>query len=172
MKPPPQPEPLLEDVFSESLTPEFNDRLLAETLAQVRQRRNRRRCVQALAAGGLCLGIVLLVLRGHQPGAFLFSSPAQISRPHAAPSWLVRSQPLPASTIVESRAATLEVVTSSRSPLGVVETQVGQKFFTEIGDPELFSLLAGRPVALVRQPGEPAELLFLDPEDRAGFPLP
>ena len=170
MKPSSHPEQLLEDVLAEGVTPEFRARLLEETLQQVRHRRSGRRRRHALVAVAICLSAVFLALKARQPDGH--SSSAQLTSPQAQPAWLVSSQPLPVSMVVESSAASVEAATSTPGALAIVETPVGKKSFRDIDDPELLAMLAGRPVALVRQPGQPAEILFLDPADQDGFPVP
>jgi hypothetical protein len=170
MKPTSHPEQLLDDILVGSATTEFRARLLEEMLQQVRHCRRARRRRRAFAALALCLSAVFLVWQARQPGTP--SSVPLITSTQVRPSMLVYSQPLPAAMIVESRAGSVDTVTSASGALVVIDTPADQRFFSEIGDAELFSLLAGRPVVLIQEPGNTAELVFLNPADRAGFPVP
>jgi hypothetical protein len=92
------------------------------------------------------------------------------------------TQPAPASDDSEADARLLASLETHLNALPVEDREIIEREYfsgqsvreiaSEIGDPELLSLVAGRPVALVRPPGQPAELIFLDPADQPGFLAP
>ena len=84
---------------------------------------------------------------------------------------IVSSKPLPASLVVATKPDSVVVVTSSPATFVVVETGAIKDPFEEIDDEQLLALAGGHPVALVRQGPHQAELLFLNPEDKNGFPV-
>ncbi|MBI5388036.1 MAG: hypothetical protein HZA90_25510 [Verrucomicrobia bacterium] len=170
MKPTSPTEQLLDDVLAESATPEFRAVLLEETLQQVRRRRHGRLRNRAFVAAGLCCAALLLVLKSRVPSSQ--RSLAETTPSQALAVKLVSSQPWPASRTVETSPASVGVVSSAPGVVPVLDTARERKPFSEVGDPELLSLVAGRPIALVQQPGQPPELLFLNAEDQRGFPVP
>jgi hypothetical protein len=78
---------------------------------------------------------------------------------------LVRSGRLPAAMLIETGNPSVPVIHST--PSAVVQTSRDTPILLEIGDGELFTLLAGRPAALVRLQSGQAELLLLDGADQA-----
>ena len=164
MKTPFNHNPLLDDVLAEGVSPEFRNELLERTLHQVRRRKRVRQLNQALLAATLSVGLVLAVWKVYFPSS------------HSAKSELpaldvVTSHPVAPSMIVETGIGKVSLIRSSDAHLAVVHSQFGEGLFQEINDQELLALLAGRPVALVREAPGRAELLFLDPEDARGFPV-
>jgi hypothetical protein len=161
-------EHLLEDVFQESVPPDFRAAVLAATLQQVRQQRAARRRRNVLVTTTAALMLLTAVWRSHQPAPTTRLTEAA----PAGPARLVQvsSLALPANMIVESGPADVAIVFSGRMIAKVVESS-GQKDFQEIDDPELLSLLADRPVALVRPNGQPPQLVFLNPAAEADLPL-
>jgi hypothetical protein len=169
MKIRPDTEHLLEDIFQESVTPDFRAVMLAETLWQVRQQRaaRRRQRVLVIAVAALTVSLALWRSQKPAPAIRLAEAPAVGS----ARPVQVRSLPLRAEMIVESAPAGVAIVVSARTTAAVIESRSDQKSFQEIDDPELLLLVAGRPAALVRPIGQPPQLLFLNPAEEEGFPL-
>jgi hypothetical protein len=64
----------------------------------------------------------------------------------------------------------VEVVHSSLATFALVETTESTGALRLISDPQLLALFGGRPVALVYHGPAQAELLFLNPDDKDGFP--
>lgn len=157
------PERLLDDMLEESAPPDFRAQLLEQTLRQVRRRKQVRRVSRSLFITVLLVGLPLALWKRPSPPA-----PTLASRPQ--PFGLVRSQPLPPSMFVESRSDSVNFVTSSAITVIPIETRQGEDLFREISDDELLALAGDRPVALVRQDSEHAELFLLNPADARGFP--
>ena len=154
---------LLDDVLTEAAPAHFERALLNRTLRAVRRRRRMRQCSRGLAAVGVFAAIALAVWN-----ALLPTTPVKLFRPGLH---IVSSQPLPASMVVGTKPDSVAVVTSSPTTFVMVETGVIKDPFTEITDEQLLALAGGRPAALVRQGPHQAELLFLNPEDKNGFPV-
>ena len=72
--------------------------------------------------------------------------------------------------VIRTRIDSVAVVTSSATTYVLVETGSVKNPFKEIDDEQLLALAGGRRVALVRQGPHQAELIFLDPADKDGFP--
>ena len=164
MKTPFNHNPLLDDVLTEGVSPEFRDELLERTLHQVRRRKRVRQLNQGLLTVALSFGVLLAVWKAYFPSS------------HSAKSGLpeldvVTSQPVAPSMIVETGIGAVILISSSDAHLAVVHSQFREGLFQEIDDQQLLALLAGRPAALVRESPGRAELLFLDPEDAQGFPV-
>ena len=163
MKPESQQHGLLDDVLREGAPADFERTLLDGTLRAVRRRRRMRQCSRGLAAAGVFAAIALAVWN-----ALLPTTPVNSVRPALQ---IVSSKPLPASLVVATKPDSVVVVTSSPATFVVVETGAIKDPFEEIDDEQLLALAGGRPVALVRQGPHQAELLFLNPEDKNGFPV-
>src|SRR5207249_4666602 len=88
------------------------------------------------------------------------------------PFGIVTTQPLPREMFVETRPGSVTFIASSPATVAYVETGDAKSLFQEITDEQLFSLLAGRPAALVRSGQKQAELIFLHPEDEQGSRVP
>ena len=163
MKPESEQNSLLDDVLTETAPADFEHALLDGTLRAVRRRRRLRRASRGLAVGGVFAAIALAVWN-----ALLPTTPVNLVRPTLHIVW---SQPLPASMVVGTKPDSVVVVTSSPRTFVMVETGSIKDPFQEINDEQLLALAVGRPVALVRQGQHQAELLFLNPEDKNGFPV-
>ena len=163
MKPESEQNSLLDDVLSEAAPADFERALLDGTLRAVRHRRRLRRASPGLAVAGVFAAIAVAVWN-----ALLPTTPVNLVRPTLH---IVRSQPLPASMVVGTKPGSVVVVTSSPTTFVMVETGSIKDPFQEINDEQLLALAAGRPAALVRQGPHQAELLFLNPEDKNGFPV-
>ena len=164
MKTPFNHNPLLDDVLTEAVSPEFRNELLERTLHQVRRRKRVRRLNQGLLTVALSFGVLLAVWKAYFPS----SHPTRSELPALD---VVTSRPVAPSMIVETGIGAVSLISSSDAHLAVVHSQFGEGLFQEIDDQQLLALLAGRPVALVREAPGRAELLFLDPEDAQGFPV-
>jgi hypothetical protein len=163
MKPESEQNSLLDDVLTEAAPSDFERALLDGTLRAVRRRRRSRRASRGLAVAGVFAAIALAVWN-----ALLPTTPVHLVRPVLH---IVKSHPLPASIVVGTRPGSVVVVTSSPTTIVMVETGFIKDPVQEINDEQLLALAVGRPVALVRQGQHQAELLFLNPEDKNGFPV-
>jgi len=163
MKPESEQHSLLNDVLAEDARAELEHSLLDGTLRAVRRRRRMRRWSRGLAAVGVFATIALAVWN-----ALLPTTPVKLFRPGLH---IVSSQPLPASMVVGTKPGSVVIVTSSPTTFVLVETGAIKDPFQEINDEQLLALAGERPVALVRQGPHQAELLFLNPEDKNGFPV-
>jgi len=163
MKPDLEQLGLLDDLLAEAAPPDFERDLLDGTLRAVRRRRRSRRLARGLAAAGLFAAIALVVWNSLWPTTTIQSVRTALN--------IVHTQPLPASMIVRTKLDGLAVVNSSAATYLSVETGAIKDPFNEIDDEQLLALARGRPVALVRQGPHQAELLFLNPDDKDGFPV-
>jgi len=164
MKTPRNHNPLLDDVLTEGVSPEFRNELLERTLHQLRRRKHVRQFNRTLLAATLTFGVLLAVWKSY----FRASHPTRSELPTLD---VVTSHPVAPSMIVETGIGAVSLISSSDTDLAVVHSQSGDGLFQEINDQELLALFAGRPVALVREALGRAELLFLNPEDAQGFPV-
>jgi len=161
MKNSPANESLLSDVLAEESDPGFREALLGQTLHLVRRQRRFRKVRRAGSALAVLAGLVLFVWR------FLPSPPTLPPSPAKAYT-LVRTQPLPASAIVETRPlAFRNLVTSARS-VEILVTGAAHDF-RELDDDQLLDLAAPSPAMLVRRGPHFAELVFANPADRDAF---
>jgi hypothetical protein len=164
------PERLLDDVLEENA--DFRAASLDALLREARRHQHARRRNRALLVAA-----VVVAVAGATAARWRTGQPGQVARgggtPAPAQSSLsfVQSEPLPASMLVETRSASVTVIRSTPSAVAQLETPRDTPFLREIGDGELFTLLAGRPAALVRHESGQAELLLLNAADRGGFPV-
>ncbi len=150
---------LLDDLLEESAPPEFRAALMAEILHQARRRKVVRR---ASFAGGCVIAAMALVIALSWPRETTIA-PREIRPPDLI---VVQSQPLKPAQIVRTRTGANATVVSSTAGFTLVETRVSERIYAEIDDQQLLTLLSGKPVALVRQGPNRAELIFLNPEDQ------
>lgn len=157
---------LLNDVLAEVATPEFRAASFEQTLHHARRRKRTRRILQSsVAVFVLLVGVFFLTPKKPTPAA----SSILATKP-TAPSWVVHSRPLQKEMIVRSETQVGGLITSSDSSVALIKSAPAEQLFKIIGDEELFSLLDGRPAALVRH-GTNTELVFVNPEDQKGFPV-
>ena len=153
---------LLDDVLAEAAPAGFERAVLEGALRAMRRRRRTRRLRRGLAVAGGFAAIVMAAWNAK----WQFSSLKSV-RPALN---IVSSQPLPPSMVIRTRIDSVAVVTSSATTYVLVETGSVKNPFKEIDDEQLLALAGGRRVALVRQGPHQAELSFLDPADKDGFP--
>ena len=143
---------LLREVLAQSAAPEFQSALFERTLSAARRRKQVRQAgSMALAAAVVLIGLVLL-------------RPDKTQKSVA----IVHSKPLRSEMVLATRPSVPQVSSSNRA-FAVVISQSGG--FKILGDDELLGCLAGHPAALVRKEGGGAELVFVNPADRHGFPV-
>jgi len=163
---------VLDDVLDESadLRARSLDTLLREARRRQQARRRRRSWrLTAVVALILAGGAAVVLWRPWPPEQLPVA--AEFPPPPPDPTLFVRSGPLPVSMLIETGRPTIPVVRSSPSAITQLSTALGVPL-REIGDGELFTLLAGRPAALVRVPSGQAELLLLDEAGRGSLPVP
>ncbi len=148
-------EPLLEAVLAETLTPVFRDDSLAATLGEVRLRKRVQRWQRGTLAVLLGVGLPLAVWLRQVPTNLPPTAQAHSVR-------VVESQPLPPGMLVETRVGSVPIVKSAPGGAGLVATDDTRDKASEITDAELLTLVAGHPVALVRDGGG-ARLVFAGP---------
>jgi hypothetical protein len=165
MKTPSDRDHLLDEIMGDAAPPDFRAALLEQTLRAVRRRTTIRRARRVLLTVAVLVSLPL--------GLWKLTSPARretVSSPAAYE--LVRSQPLDPSKVVATQPDAVPVVASRAGLVALVETRSDEKLFREIDDQQLLSLLAGRPAILVRPAPQQADLIFVNPDDARGFPLP
>jgi len=160
MKTPIDPQRLLEDTLASDET--FRASSLEATLHAIRERRaTRRRQRAVLMVCGLLMagaGAMYLAIRHSDEVSFL---PIAVL-PRSSRISLVSTVPLRPEAIVTTQRDSVDTVASVPWPKLRVTT--GDKAIPDlqIDDTSLFTLLAGRPAAIVRPKGGRAELLLLD----------
>jgi hypothetical protein len=154
---------LLDDVLAEAAPPDFRSELLDRVLGEARYQRKRR--VRNRILGSTALVAVLIAL-----AARLLPSYRELPAPKPDPL-LVHSQPLNPAVLVATQPQTFLLVHSTESSVAMVQTSPSELLFSFIGDPELFSMLGGRPAVLVCRGPVDCDLVLLNPEDRNGFPI-
>lgn len=153
---------LLDDVLSEATPPDFRAELLEATLRQVQRRKRNRKWNQRGLALACAITVAAVGVKFFKPG------PKQIETAAASETFLVHSQPLSPEILVTTQTATTGIINSSDLSFAMVKSAPNN--FQMIGDEDLFGLLTGKPVALVRHDFD-TELVFLNPADRNGFPV-
>ncbi|MGA2660663.1 MAG: hypothetical protein ABSH34_24510 [Verrucomicrobiota bacterium] len=154
---------LLDDVLADAAPPDFRADLLRLTLEQVQSRKHRRRRNRGLLAAA-CLLLVLAV-------AARLLSPPNARKPGPDNPLVVHSRPLDARMLVTTQPGGPGLVRSSASAIARITTSPTERMFDLVADDQLFALLGGRPAALVWRGPATAELVFLNPADRDGFPV-
>jgi hypothetical protein len=154
-------ERLLTDALTDSAPAGFREAMLLQTLCLARRRRRfrqTRRVVAALIAVGVVTALIWI------------TSPHHLATPRLSiPGYeLVRTQPLPAGVIVTTRPLAADRLIASVMTVKIVHSSDGIR---ELNDDELLTLIAPKPVVLIRVGPHTAELIFADPEDQKGFPL-
>ena len=162
-------ERLLDDVLADD--PGFDAATLDATLIAVRRWRvTRFRRRVALGASVALLTLFAAILRpwfSERDGRPADSDVAVAAPPGG--SAVVSSRPLAASMLVETSVRSVSVIESDGSSVTLVETVAVAPLVPRIDEAELYTILAGRPFAIVRPKDAPAELLLLTSERPADF---
>lgn len=154
------PRRLLEDTLASDET--FRASSLEATLHAVRERRRTRRHQRAaLTVCGLLMvggGSIYFASR-HTPE---LPFPPMAVSPGSGRISMVNTVPLPPEAMVTTQRGSVDTVASA--PSGNLRVTTGDRGIPDlqIDDTSLFTLLAGRPAAIVRPKGGQAELLLLD----------
>ena len=156
---------LLGDIFADALSPDFRANLLASTLQTVQRKRRMRKTVRVAAA---VMGIVCLI--GLSTWSLRRSDSTLVSL-ETAPVTVVRTQPLPRSSIVTTQGFATEAIIQTVAFTQLVHTEKEHSPFRIIGDRELLALVGEGRAALVRVGPETEELIFVNPNDANGFLL-
>jgi len=158
---------LLEDVLSETLSPDFADELLAQTLKEA-----GRRCrYRAFRRGAACLGAAAVVAGMLLVGVFLKvrGRVAVVATEAACP--VVHTTALTSDQLVQTRLLAAVAPVTTFVSVNVVTTTPTSGGYRRLGDAELLALLMRHPAALVRLGAQPEKLIFLDPSDSDEFPV-
>ena len=162
MRPPADRERLLAEVLSDDAG--FREALLAQTVRLARRRRGFRQARQATVALAALLCLATLIWRSLPPRA--------VTREMAVGRCaIVRTQPLPSSALVTTQPLPSDKLVASIATAKVIETTADIGRFQEIGDDALLALAAPRPAVLVRLGPGREELVFVNSDDKKGFPL-
>jgi len=161
MNHPTDTEGLLDAVLAEGTPAEFREALLSDTLRLARRRRWVRQTRRAATTLAVLAGLAALVWKNLP----LRPATPAVTRRSAA---VVQTQPLPATALVLTRPLAPECVVSSALSAPVVQTTPDGQFRI-IDDSELLTLVAPKPVALVRRAPNLAELVFVNAADREAF---
>jgi len=159
---------LLDDVLAEAGPADFRRALLGETL-RLAGRRRRWRQARRAAAMLVTLGLLAGLVWQHRPRPAATLPPT--ARAGDGNYQLIRTEPLPAGTLVTTQPAAAGQFVTSVETAGVVETKTGRSNFRMIDDDELLTLASARPAALIRLGPHSEQLFFANPEDEKGFPV-
>ena len=158
-------EQLLNDLLSDTTSPEFRAALLDQTLREARQRQRARRFKMVLSAAALAGVFAFTLLEMPLPT----KAPNQIRKKDLS---MVNSQKSNALQFVTTKPDTIETIASTDhfSTLVVVRTTESARP-KEIDDKQLLSLLSEQQVALVYQGPHRAELISFNSEGENIFPV-
>jgi hypothetical protein len=167
MKPKPENEELLDDVFSQASCEELRNAMFSETLRLVRSRRRwcQARNTTALATAVVLAGLMgqLLLHRSVRP-----VPPSSAASRVAQAYTLVRSQPLPESALVETVSLQTGLAVASVTRIETVRTTAHN--YRLINDEQLLALLAPQSAVLIREGPDSEKLIFANPADQDGVP--
>jgi hypothetical protein len=149
-------ERLLADVIAGESDAAFHEALLGDTLRLARRRRRFRQARQAVVVVAVLVGLVALVWQSFPPRAV---TPGLDKGSYA----IIRTQPLPASSLVTTQPLAADWLVASFTTANVVETSPDSGLFRVIGDDELLAMVAPKVAALVRYGPHTAELIVLEP---------
>ena len=152
---------LLSACLADIATPAFREGLLGEMLQRARYHRVRRQRNRALLSAAYV--VAALVAIGFIPRK---SNPRLLAEPNPI---VVHSVPLAAAMMVATQPGKIGIVATSSANLEIIQGLATRKSFEPIGDSELFAMLGGRPAILIHHYDLEAELILVNPADRAGF---
>ncbi|HET7624540.1 MAG TPA: hypothetical protein VFM25_04685 [Verrucomicrobiae bacterium] len=158
-------EDLSDDVLGETATAEFRAAVLDKTLRVASRRKRIRQATRTIGSLAVILAIAVFALKLNRPTPVA----NKLSEPRDTTPTIVRSHPLNPAQIVVTQPNSVRIVTSSESGFAWIETEASGRDYTEINDQELLALLGNKPVALIHQGPDQAELIFLNPADRKEF---
>ena len=163
MKTYPAKNALLNDVLADAASPAFREEVLRLALAEVSNRNRLRRRTRGIVAAACALVVLAIGAR--------FLARRNVPEPGPDNPLVVHSQPLGAGMLVTTRPAGPGLIGTSTSAVAGIRTAPAGKMFERISDDQLFALLGGRPAALIQRSPAEAELVFLNPADKDGFPV-
>jgi hypothetical protein len=149
-------ERLLADVMADESDTAFHEALLGKTLRLARRRRRFRQTRRAGMAFAVLIGLAVLVWQCFPPPVV---SPASNRGKYA----IIRTVPLPATSIVTTRSLPADRLIASVTTANTIETLPDARLFREISDDELLAMIAPKVAALVRLGPHKAELVVLEP---------
>lgn len=159
MNDPSEREELLADVLGESQPPDFRAAVLDETLRLARRRRKFRSARRVGATGTALIAIVGL-------GSFVWkissSDPVPALPPRFADYELIRTQPLPAQSVVHTQPLATTQMVASAATIETIHTSSAGDALRIIDDRQLLALVAPRPAALIRVGPQTERLIFAD----------
>lgn len=150
------PSRLLGDVFAAESNDAFRQSLLQGSIRASHARHRRVLVTRAAAACALVLMAAITLLRPRPV------TTVATDRPVPSHAGLAASRPLSRDAIVVSRPLSADLLVSKVAPVAVATTAEHAPAYVEINDGELFAVLRGRAIALLREPGQAATLVFLD----------
>jgi hypothetical protein len=158
---------LLGDILAEAAPAGFREALLDETLRVVRRRRRIRRArnIAGVFVVLALLGLLVLQKTSRPTSTAIAPTPKEIERSYT----LIRTQPLPAGSIITTHSTSAVPSITSATTVAVIETTPGN--FRPINDQQLLTLVAAHPALLVRTGPHTEQLVFANPDDAKGFPL-
>ena len=161
---PSENERLLNDLLAEGVPADFRPALLDQTLGLARRRRRWRQTRRAATALAVFAGLAVLFWRTPPPRP---TAPVpEATRPSVE---IVKTRRLPATAQVSTQPFPAECQVASGMDIAVVNTLPSSGLFREISDSELLTLVAPRPAVLVWHRPHSAELVFVNPDDRAAL---
>lgn len=154
---------LLNDLLSETASPQFRAETLAKTLGAVHRRKLRRRLAPLSATVALLALLVLGSTFWHASKPFVSPNPNPL---------FIHSESLTPQMWVSTLPANVDLVHTSDSTVILLSTSGADPAFQVISDKQLLALLGGRPAALVYRAPQRAQLVFSNPAQENGFPAP
>ena len=153
---------LLHDILQEAAPKDFRAALLAETLGQVRRRKGQRHRNRMIVSVLAVIAVAITFWSATLPQTPTPPLVVNVSTPDPL---IIRLQAMADTMVVATDPQSVESIPTSFDTVALVRTVPGKKLFKTIGDDELLTLLAGRPVILIRSAPGQAELHFGNPED-------
>lgn len=148
-------------VFDEANDAAFRQALLQNSVRVSRARHRRVIVTRAVVACALILVAGLNLFRP-RPGVTVAVVPAQ---PGAL---LVNSRPLSVDTLIHTRPDSVQAVPSNPALVTTISSADHAPDYIVVNDGELLAFLRGRPIALLREPGQTATLVFLEGAEANG----
>ena len=155
-------ERLLTEVLREESGAGFHEALLGETLRLARRRR-RIRLAQRVSGALAVVAVIAAIAVGRIPRVPVLTPTPALNYQ------LTLSQPLPAASIVSTRALSSDQIVVSAAVASIVKTTTTSGGYDILGDDELLAL-APQPAALVRRGPREVELVLVNSSNPNGPP--
>ncbi|MGD0016170.1 MAG: hypothetical protein ABSC38_01440 [Verrucomicrobiia bacterium] len=171
MKQPTKTERLLDEVLAETISADFSQGLLEQTLHQARRRRRIRHLRQGLLMLA-ALGALPFWLWHLKTSAPVQNTEEIRSAPQMAPAFVVvKTRPLSPGMLVETQTGLATTISTTPSAITLVATRPADQSFRLLDDDQLLALVADQPAAMVRLGPHDATLIITDQILQDGLPV-